>query len=169
VPFAHSVAWPRVAACDRGTFPYMGSWVGRVVRVRTSSGGTGEAYDVIMGVGASPQRALAALRSEAREWVRRMAEAPVRPAEGTPTRSVTPAGRSHDRKVTGAGHVVRAEPIGPRAEERRKALREQRVAHSGQPERRFEVVGVRLTAGVLEGGESGWLAYGTLTDESGSK
>ena len=156
------MAGPRVAACNRGTLPHMGSWVGRVVRVRTSSDGAGEAYDLVMGVGASPERALAGLRSEAEARVARMAEVSVKPAGGTAAGSSPPAHSSSGQGSGGGERRLGATPLGRQPQSGGSVS-------SRPPERRFEVVGVRLAAGVLEGGESGWLAYGTLALEGGSK
>ena len=135
----------------------MGSWVGRVVGVRTSSDGAGKAYGLVMGVGASPERARARLWSEAEAQVARMAARPVNPAGGTSASSVSVA-RPADQSSQGVGRRVAAVPLKPPSGG---------SVRSGPPEWRFEVVGVRFAAGVLEGGESGWLAYGTLTLEGG--
>jgi hypothetical protein len=107
----------------------------RVGTIRTTRDGVGRAYGIVTGIAATPDEALAELR--------RIAEA-------------------------------QAESLEPRkpAEQRAELLRE---LYEPFPESApaaqsaslgpFEVVDVRLTAGVMDGRGNGWLAYGTLAKE----
>ena len=85
---------------------------------------------------------------------------------------MSPAAMRSSTDVTGAA-MDRAEGGGNRGREATAADHARgwggRPPASSEPEvLRFEVVDVRLTPGVMEGGGSGWLAYGTLVREGGS-
>jgi|KBSMisStaDraftv2_1062788.scaffolds.fasta_scaffold153129_3 hypothetical protein len=104
----------------------------RTLLIRTTLDGVGRAYGIVTGMAATPDEALAELR--------RNAEAQ---AESLEPRK--PAGQRAERlrelyePFPGSSPAAQLEPTGP-----------------------FEVVDVRLTAGIMDGGGDGWLAYGTL-------
>ena len=133
-----------------------------------------------MGVGATPVAALEALEREAQELAQREGPAAGAATPATPdwrpkrarSRNVSPAAMLSSTDVAGAA-MDRAEGGGNRGREATAADHARgwggRPPASSEPEvLRFEVVDVRLTPGVMEGGGSGWLAYGTLVREGGS-
>ena len=108
----------------------------RVVTARTTCDDVGRACDVVTGMGATPELALAALQAKAEEAAQEEA-------------------RHREEKIAGESRlpgllafIRETEPPDSRAHSR-----------SWQ----FEVVDIRFTPGPIESGESGWLAYGTLT------
>ena len=110
-------------------------WTARVVTIRTTRDGTGRAYDVVMGLGATPELAMAALRIEAEKAAQRAVEG---------TSAAKKAMSAADQR---AG-IAFGEPM-----------------PQPQSGTRFEVVDVRFTPSSMEGGGSGWLAYGTLASD----
>ena len=115
----------------------MGQYGARVRTIRTTGDSAGHAYGIVTGMAATPDAALAELM--------RNAEAR---AESLDAGSLY-APRSHDRRTP--------------AQQRAERLREltEPFAEPASPGS-FEVVDVRLTVGVMDGGGDGWLAYGTL-------
>lgn len=114
----------------------MGEYGARVRTIRTTGDGAGRAYGIVTGMAATPDGALAELM--------RHAEAQ---AESLDPRPHDP--RPHDPRTPAQQRAARLQELtDPFGES----------ASLGS----FEVVDVRLTVGVLDGGGSGWLAYGTL-------
>ena len=153
--------------------PSMAEWMAVVTRVRTTSGGSGPAEGVITGVGATPAEALAGLweaaERPARQAVQRVAQAAV---------TAERAKRERQRReavamaVPTAGSGSSPEASVPQVSAARKATTPRGVTvPSGAIETRrdwqFEVIDVRLVPAQLEGGNSGWLAYGTLVWDVG--
>ena len=120
----------------KGGIPLMGQYGARVRTIRTTRDGAGQAYGIVTGMAATPDTALAELM--------RNAEAR---AESLDARSLYPS--SHDPRTP--------------AQQRAERLRELTEPFPEPASRgSFEVVDVRLTVGVMDGGGDGWLAYGTL-------
>ncbi len=114
----------------------MANWTARVVTARTTCDDAGRACDVVTGTGVTPELALAALQAKAEEAAQQEA-------------------RQREEKI---------------AEESRHPGLVAFILETQPPERRapgrawqFEVVDVRFTPGPIESGDSGWLAYGTLS------
>jgi len=141
--------------------PRMMEWIGRLVAIRTTSDGAGPACRVITGLGATPDQALAKLRNETESWLAQEAQM-VQEAndEEDANRNVAYEEWRKNHKETpeelrtGIRIPPHLAPRGPRRP---------------PEERRFEVVDLRLVPARLEGEASGWLAYGTLAQEGGSK
>ena len=108
----------------------------RIVTARTTCDDAGRACDVVTGVGATPELALAALQAKAEEAAQKEAQ----------QREERIAGES---RLPGLVAFLR-ETVPPDSQ-----------AHGRSWQ--FEVVDVRFTPGPIESGDSGWLAYGTLT------
>ena len=104
----------------------------RVRTIRTTLDGVGRAYGIVTGMAATPDEALAELRRNAEAQAESLE--PRKPAEQRAERL-----RELYEPFPGSAPAAQSESIGP-----------------------FEVVDVRLTVGVMDGGGDGWLAYGTL-------
>ena len=108
----------------------------RIVTARTTCDDAGRACDVVTGVGATPELALAALQAKAEEAAQKEA-------------------RQREEKIEAESpHPGLLAFI-------RETAPPDSQAHSRSWQ--FEVVDVRFTPGPIENGNSGWLAYGTLT------
>jgi len=92
----------------------------RVKTIRTTRDGAGHTYRIVTGIAATPDQALALLRSNAE----------------AAAESLEPR-----KRAMGVAAYLAFEESTPGA---------------------FEVVDVHFTAGVMDGGGNGWLAYGTL-------
>jgi hypothetical protein len=155
----------------------MSDWAAFVVRVRTTDDGSGRACGIVTGMGATPVAALEALGRRAQELAQQEGPAASPASPATPDWRPRPGRRSQaatsaNTRLT-ARAMIRAQGGGNRGrpatdEEARRARGEPEPASSGPQVLRFEVVDVRMTPGVMEGGVSGWLAYGTLVRQSGS-
>lgn len=108
------------------------------VRIRTTSDGQGVAVGICAGTGTSPMLALADLQKRGLAAVEELIAAD-RAAEARPAEARSAEARSADGlDVDGDGGI-------------------------GAPvEISYEVVGVLLSSGLIEGGFPGWCAYGTL-------
>jgi hypothetical protein len=158
----------------------MSDWAARVVVIRTTDDGGGRACGIVTGMGATPVAALGELRREAQELAQQegpaaQAATPAGPAwrpRPRRSRSVAWAATPTNTDLAGAA-MVRAQGGGNRgraatAADHARGWGGLEPASSEPQVLRFEVVDVRLTPGVMEGGVSGWLAYGTLIREGGS-
>jgi hypothetical protein len=147
----------------------MVEWIARVEMIRTTADGGGGWCGVVTGMGATPELALAELRREGKELGRRLVQ---EEAEAVETAEAAKAAERQAKDRTD----YEARRIKVLEEEHRHLVpyeadlqaREREAAHRRKPRdegprlRRFEVVDVRLTPALEEGGRSGWLAYGTL-------
>jgi hypothetical protein len=144
----------------------MAEWTANVVRVRTTSDGSGPVVGVVTGTGATPDEALAglweAVEGPAREALRPLAEAVERAKQRTRERA-----KERSWKLPRPAPVVVTDsPLEVAAT--RKAATPPSVWKAAQNmvEVRqrwdFEVVGVRFVPAQVPGGGPGWLAYGTL-------
>jgi hypothetical protein len=120
------------------------------VTIRTTSDGPGHPHGIATGLGPSPGLALSALKQEAQAQAERAASRHERATAPVPRPTSAPEASSAGRRtsaaaVEGAGRGPALSPL-----------------PGDSREWRFEVVGVRLMPGVIEGEQSGWLAYGTL-------
>jgi hypothetical protein len=139
-------------------------WVARVVGIRTTSGGPGSAWGVVAGMGATPGQALTELKGEAESLLAQEAGAvretnAVADAEAEEERAAGFERWRRTRRPAAEG-FSRGEEVPPPFA--------YRGGRREPEERRFEVVDVRLMPAQLEGGGSGWLAYGTLVREGES-
>jgi hypothetical protein len=152
----------------------------RVVRIRTTQDDSGGACGIVTGMGATPQLALDELRHEAEGLARQAGREANEVFEKAGPGGLGAASKEKARKAagkTGAWKPERrsAETSGlvhgpPEGARRRMAGPPGVVPSWSRPrEWRFEVVDVRLTPGLMEGGGSGWLAYGTLAWERGPR
>jgi hypothetical protein len=121
----------------------MGEYGARVRTIRTTGDGAGRAYGIVTGMAATPDQALAELMRHAEA---RAESLDPRPLDPRPRDRRTPA-QQRAREV-----AELTDPFGESASTFGES------ASLGS----FEVVDVRLTVGVMDGGGSGWLAYGTL-------
>jgi hypothetical protein len=117
------------------------------VTIRTTNDSKGHPQGIATGTGLNPDLAVAALQQAAQ--IRAEEEAArYEPPDGLPA-----AGPPASRSLTGA----------------ELAAADDRLAASPLPgdpqEWRFEVVDLRLVAGVLDRGAAGWVAYGTLISD----
>ena len=106
-------------------------------------------------MGLSPERALSALKQEAQKQAQEVAagHSPSASPPGRTPASSPPSpsgGRSRSASGRSSGHAEDPDFHLPRDDPQVW---------------RFEVVDVRLAPALIEGGESGWLAYGTLLSE----
>jgi CO/xanthine dehydrogenase Mo-binding subunit len=146
----------------------MVQWAADVVRMRTTHDGNGGACGVVTGMGATAEAALAALRREAEALAQQLGEQAVQADEAaekaSDDRRVQARRREleklREEKLSRGVHPV---PTGHQLEMEESRRRKPR--DKGPWYWRFEVVDVRLTPGLMEGGGSGWLAYGTLALE----
>src|SRR5216683_1536940 len=155
-----------------GYFPQMRDWITRVVRIRTTHDGAGRARGIVTGMGATPRLALAELRREAEGLAQQAgqeAQAAQAAREAAEKAAEEPAevARRRAQDLPDGGRRASALRTSGRPEPARPASGQRSVipVDSGPPEWRFEVVDVRLTPALMEGGGSGWLAYGTLARE----
>jgi hypothetical protein len=123
------------------------------VTIRTTSNSKGHPQGVVTGMGRSPEQALLALEQEAQTQAEKVA-APHSPA--APASRLPSASRVSGRRVMSASGKSTGRPAHPDNPS---------FSHDAQLEWRFEVVDVRLVPALMEAGESGWLAYGTLLSE----
>jgi hypothetical protein len=129
------------------------------VTIRTTSDSQGHPQDVVTGMGRSPEQALSALRQEAQTRAEEVAAphspAAFRPGSASVSRLPSASGMSSGRATSASGMSSgRAAPPDDAS-----------FSHDAQLEWRFEVADVHLAPAVMEDGESGWLAYGTLLSE----
>jgi hypothetical protein len=154
----------------------MRDWIARVVRIRTTCDGAGRARGIVTGMGATPQLALAELRREAEglaqqagqeaQAAREAAEKAARKAAAEAAEKAAEVARRRAQDLTDGGRRVSARLASGRPEPQMAGGQRSAIpVDSGPPEWRFEVVDVRLTPALMEGGGSGWLAYGTLAWE----
>jgi hypothetical protein len=126
----------------------------RVVTIRTTHDGDGRAHGIVTGMGTTPEQALLELGDAAQALAQRVVQkreaAAKPPPESAPKPG--PAWGSLGRRTSASATAT--EPSAAR-----------RLGPDVRPEVRFEVVDVRLMAARLDGGGSGWLAYGTLAGE----
>ena len=116
--------------------------------IRTTSDGPGHPHGIATGLGPSPGLALSALKQEAQAQAEKAASRHERATAPVPRPTSAPEASSAGRRTSAAAvEGVRRGPAPPLP---------------GDSEWRFEVVDVRLMPGVIEGEQSGWLAYGTL-------
>jgi hypothetical protein len=150
-----------------GYVPSMAELIARVEMVRTTADGGGDLCDVVTGMGATPELALAKLRSAGEALGQQLLEAKAAKAEATwaagaaerKAAALAAYDKDAEEKAKKGVHVA---PFvwPPRGQEYREyALRPQR---EGWWSGRFEIVGVRLTPTPEESGRTSWLAYGTL-------
>lgn len=118
-------------------------WTAAVVAVRTTHDDSGRVCgDVVTGLGATPELALAALQAKAEEVAQKVgqyAAEQVDAAREAAQRHLAEGDRTNMILYTGLG------------------------SPDGDMSWEFEVVDVRLTSGPIAGRDSGWLAYGTFT------
>jgi hypothetical protein len=116
----------------KGVFPLMGESGARVRTIRTTRDVVGRAYGIVTGMAATPDEALAEL---------------IRNAEAQ--------AESLDPRTPGEQRAERLRELTQPFEESAPAAQSVSLGP-------FEVVDLRLTAGVMDGGGNGWLADGTL-------
>ena len=119
------------------------------VTIRTTSDGPGHPHGVATGLGPSPELALSALKQGAQAQADEAASRYERATAPAPRPASAPGAPSAGRPTSAA--AVEGVGRGPA-----------RALPGDSREWRFEVVGVSLMPGVIEGQQSGWLAYGTL-------
>jgi hypothetical protein len=102
-------------------------WTANVITARTTIPleGSGDTCDVVTGLGATPELAVAALHANAEEAAHKVGQQTAELIEAADEDAKRRFGRHTDWQ--------------------------------------FEVIDVRLTPGPIEGGSSGWAAYGTLS------
>jgi hypothetical protein len=150
----------------------MVEWITRLEMIRTTADGGGGWCGVVMGMGATPELALAELRGQGEELARRLVQ---EEAEAFEAAEAVKAAKAAGR-LAEARDAYEARRIKVLEEEHRHVVPweavlegEKRQAWRGLEPRddrprlcRFEIVDVRLTPAPEEGGRDGWLAYGTL-------
>jgi hypothetical protein len=159
VSFPRSSGWPGSSLVAAGRLRAWIQSTGSAVwgrSARTHDAG-GPALGIVAGVGATPGQALAELRGEAESFLQREAAADLEAAD-----------KEWEEDMETWLAPLGPDPLRPRDERpRRVAARPhpgQRPSDTEPEQRQFEVVDVRLTPGVMEGGGDGWLAYATLVN-----
>ena len=145
----------------------MAESIARVEMIRTTADGGGDRCDVVTGIDATPELALAKLRSAGEALGQQLLEAKAEKAEatwaaGAAEREAAALARYNKDAEEKAKKGVHVAPFvwPPRGEEYREYAR--RPQREGWWSGRFEIVGVRLTPTLEESGRTSWLAYGTL-------
>jgi hypothetical protein len=150
----------------------MVEWITRLEVIRTTADGCGGWCGIVTGMDATPELALAELRREGEELARRLVEEESEAFEAAEAAKAAEA----VRRLAEARDAYEARRMKVLEEERRRLVpwevvleEEKRKVWLGLEPRddrprlcRFEVVDVRLTPALEEGGPGGWLAYGTL-------
>ena len=141
----------------------MADWTAIVTRLRTTSGGSGPAEGIVTGMGATPEEALSGLwepaKRLAREAVQQVATAAAaaQRAKGRryiPSATMAPVAGSKEISVPQVGATRQATtPPG---------VTPAQIAIEIRQDWQFEVIDVRVAPARLDGGDPGWLAYGTL-------
>ena len=123
----------------------MEQWTASIVRARTTIPweNSGPQCDVVTGLGATPELAVAALHANAEEAAHKVGQQTAELIE-----TAVKAKREEEE---------RHRQLGEDQPESRTRRRDTDTSW------KFEVIDVRLVPGPTEGGSSGWLAYGTLT------
>jgi hypothetical protein len=116
------------------------------VTIRTTSDGEGYPQGIATAMGQSPELALSALKEQAQTQAEKVATGRSRPGFHRSSASASPPLRASETSSGGRPEAA----LSP---------------HDEPQEWRFEVVDVRLAPALMEGGERGWLAYGTLLSD----
>jgi hypothetical protein len=120
------------------------------VTIRTTSDGEGYPQGIATGMGQSPELALLALKQQAQTQAKTTAARRTRPGFHRSSASASPPLSTSE--IPPGGRPAGARQVDP-------------SLHDESLEWRFEVVDVHLAPLLMEGGERGWLAYGTLLSE----
>jgi hypothetical protein len=135
----------------------MVEWTVRVVRIRTTHDGGGRECGVVMGMGATGELALAELRREGEALGQRLAQEAAEAFEANEARIRAAEEDRREREAARGHHTIPIE-----AWRRQQAPRWAGRLAKWPRYWWFEVTDVRLTPALMEGGGSGWQAYGTL-------
>ena len=139
----------------------MVEWTVRVVRIRTTHDGGGRECGVVTGMGATVELALAELQHKGEALGQRLAQEAAEAFEADEARfRAAEEAAEEDRREREAARGHRTIPI--EAWRGQQAPRWARRLAKWPRYWWFEVTDVRLTPAPMEGGCSGWQAYGTL-------
>ena len=127
--------------------PHPANWPFRVVRIRTTHDADGRQYTIAAGMGATPEEALAELRRDA---------------------NIRAQQAANEAAAGGERPMVHLEEPAPATGRPAYAVDPPVVVTEYPAVLNFEVIDVRLTPTAMEGGDSGWLAYGTLAQDGKS-
>ena len=145
----------------------MADWAVSVVRMRTTSGGGGNAVGIVTGMGASPEQALAALRQQGEQLAQQAgdqaAEVADRADKKAAERRARAAREAEDRRRAERERLAWGSGVRPTRVQVGSEHRARPPVTPARRDLRFEVIDVRLAPAPQDAQSTGWLAYGTLT------